>query len=43
MYISGVTTEFPVDPPTPVTFEGEMWITFDDYDFDDDDYDDDDD
>ncbi len=43
MYISGVTSEFPVDPPTPVTFEGELWITFDDYDFDDDDYDDDDD
>jgi hypothetical protein len=26
MYVSGVTTEFPVDPPTPVTGEGEMWI-----------------
>ncbi len=26
MNVSGVTTEFPVDPPTPVTGEGEMWI-----------------
>jgi hypothetical protein len=26
MYVSGVTTEFPVEPPTPLTGEGEMWI-----------------
>jgi hypothetical protein len=26
VYCSGVTSEFPVDPPTPVTGEGEMWI-----------------
>jgi hypothetical protein len=26
MYVSGVTTEYPVDPPTPVTGKGELWI-----------------
>jgi hypothetical protein len=26
IYVTGVTSEFPVDPPTPVTGEGEMWI-----------------
>ena len=25
-YCSGVTTEYPVEPPTPLTGEGEMWI-----------------
>lgn len=26
MYVSGVSTEFPVEPPTPLTGEGKMWI-----------------
>ena len=26
IYASGVTTEFPVEPPTPLTGKGEMWI-----------------
>ena len=43
MYVSGVTSEFPVDPPTPVTFVAKVWINFDYDDYDDDDFDDDDD
>lgn len=26
LYVDGVTTEFPVEPPTPLTGEGELWI-----------------